>query len=95
MGLSVWWLGPETNPVPFFVTVIPFVMSAAAVLWTLAGRTRAPLVGVVAALATGAVAIGDISRVPGLAVVEGALALGGLLVSLAATSGVLRPAAEQ
>lgn len=94
MGLSVWWLGPETNPTPFFVTVVPFVMPAVAVLWTLAGRTRAPLVGVLAAIATAGVAAGDLSRVRGLAAVEFALAVGGLLVSLAAFSGVLRPAAQ-
>jgi hypothetical protein len=92
LGLSVWWMGPKTDAVPFVITVLPFVLPATAALWALSGRTRAPLVGVVAALATGAVALGDISRVPGLAAVQGMFALGGLLVSIAAVGGVLQPA---
>jgi hypothetical protein len=92
LGLSVWWLGTETSPAPVYLTVLPFVMPVVAVMWALSGRRRAPLMGLAAAVATGAVAVGDIDRVPGLAATEALLALGGAIVSLAAMSGVLRPA---
>lgn len=49
-----------------------------------------PWFGIVAALATAAIAAGDISRVPGYAVAEFAIAGGALLTSLASFSGVLR-----
>ena len=51
---------------------------------------RLPWFGIAAALATAAVAAGDISRVPGYAVAEFAIAAGALLSSLASFSGVLR-----
>lgn len=92
MGLSTWWLGPETNPGPIVVTVLPFVLPAAATLVALAGHRRAPLLGFVAAAAVAAVAVADASQVPGFAAIEGVLAIGGFLVSLAATTGIERPA---
>mgnify|MGYP002682640447 CR=1 FL=1 len=46
--------------------------------------------GIAAALATAAIAAGDISRVPGYAVAEFTIAGGALLASLASFAGVLR-----
>jgi hypothetical protein len=88
MGLSTWWLGPETNPGPIVVTVLPFVLPAAATLVALSGHRRAPVLGFVAAAAVAAVALGDASQAPGFAAIEGMFAVGGFLVSLAATTGV-------
>jgi hypothetical protein len=88
MGLSTWWLGPQSNPGPIVVTVLPFVLPAAATLVALAGHWRAPLLGIIAAASVAAVAIADIGDAPAFAAIEGTLAIGGLLVSIAATTGV-------
>ena len=91
VGLSTWWLGPETAPRLFFVSVVPFVLPVAATVLAFRNRPLLPLAGVLAAAGTAAVGAGDINRVPGLAVVEIALAVAGALVSVASLTGMYRP----
>jgi len=89
-GLSTWWLGPQTEPRFILINLLPFVAPVALSLMCQLALRRLPWFGIAAALATAAIAAGDISRVPGYAVAEFTIAGGALLSSLASFSGVLR-----
>jgi hypothetical protein len=89
-GISPWWLGPETNQRIFVIIAIPFVSPVVAVIAGFTKMRIACYVGVVAAFLTGAVALGDRTRFPGIAAVEAALAGAGLLISLGAFAGRMR-----
>lgn len=91
-GMSTWWLGPEARPVSPLVNALPFVLPLAVVTGALLGARHMAWLGVLAAMATAAVGIGDLGRVAGYAVAELALAVGGLLVSLASRAGTYRTA---
>ena len=91
LGLSTWWLGPEADPRFVLLLVLPFLMPLAMVAAALLRVRWVPYYGVAAAIGTALIAWGDVGRVDGLAVVELALAAGGLLVSVASLTGVLRP----
>jgi hypothetical protein len=92
LGLSTWWLGPETAPRLFLVSVVPFVLPVAATVLIIRNRPFLPFAGLIAAAGTAAVGAGDISRVPGLAAVEISLAAAGAFVSVASLSGMYRRA---
>ena len=94
-GLSTWWLGPETAPRFFLLWLLPF---AAPLLLAASGYSqvrRLPIAGVVGAAVSALIALGDLGRVNGYAVVEFSLAGGGLLVSIAAFGGTYRVATVQ
>ncbi len=90
-GLSPWWIGPQTNPRNIIIFVAPFVLPIVAVATALRGFRYACSVGVVAGLASMAVALGD-TDYPGMALVELVIGAAGLLVSLACFAGrAVRP----
>ena len=89
-GLSTWWLGPETAPRLILLNLLPFVAPVTLSLLCQLAVRRLPWFSIAGALATAAIAAGDIARVPGYAVAEFAIAGGALLSSLASFSGVLR-----
>jgi hypothetical protein len=90
--MATWWLGPETAPRFVLVCLIPFVAPLALSLMTLSHRPWMPRWGVLGALITAAVATLDIGGPARYFVVEYVLAAGGLLVSLAASAGLVRDA---
>jgi hypothetical protein len=90
VGLSTWWLGPETEPRLFLVNLLPFV---APIALTIAGATHVrwlPWWGIAGALSLAGIAVFDIDRVPGFAAVEFCVAAGALLLSIASFSGMYR-----
>ncbi|MCE9623619.1 MAG: hypothetical protein K8R99_14875 [Actinomycetia bacterium] len=89
-GLSTWWLGPETEPRFILINLLPFAAPVAMCLMCQLALRWLPWFGIAAALAIAAIAVGDISRVPGYAVAEFTVAAGALLASLASFAGVLR-----
>ena len=89
-GFATWWLGPETAPRLILVSILPFLAPLALAIAGFVGARRLPWWGIAGAAVTALVAWGDVGRVNGYAAAEFALALGGLLVSLAAFAGVLR-----
>ena len=95
-GLSTWWLGPQTAPRFLLLNLLPFAAPVAMCLMCQLALRWLPWFGMAAALATAAIAAGDISRVPGYAVAEFTIAAGALLASLASFAGVLhsKPADE-
>lgn len=89
-GISPWWLGPETNQRLFAVMAIPFFSPVSAIVAATLKLRVTAYVGVVAALGTGTVALGDRTRFSGIAAVEGALACAGLVISVGAFAGRMR-----
>jgi hypothetical protein len=92
LGLSTWWLGPVDDQRPLYIVLIPFV-APAVMLAAVANRVRyVPWIGMIGALATAAVGVGDLGRVRGLGLVELIGAGAALLVSIASLSGMYRAA---
>jgi len=89
LGLPLWWLGPEADPRPLPVQMIPFVLPALMIIASVRSLRHLPWFGIATALATIAIAVPDLDRHPGLASVEIALAIAGGLVSGASFAGVL------
>jgi hypothetical protein len=89
-GFSTWWLGPETEPRMILINLLPFVAPLALAVMAFTGRPWMPWFGIGGACITALIALGDVGRVNGYALVEFGLAFGGLLVSVAAFSGMLR-----
>lgn len=91
LGLPTWWLGPSSAPRPFVVQILPFVLPGIAAACAAFNTARLPWLGAAAALTTIAIAAGDLGDLTRMALVEGALGLSGLAISVAATVGVTRP----
>ncbi len=89
IGISTWWLGPQTAPRFILLNLLPFVAPVAMCLMCQLALRWLPWFGIAAALATAAIASGDIPRVSGYAVAEFTVAAGALLASLASFAGVL------
>jgi hypothetical protein len=90
LGLSTWWLGPETEPRLIVVSLLPFVAPLALAIQALLQRPWLPWLGIGGAVITALVGVGDIGRVNGYASIELLLAAGGLAVSTACFAGMLR-----
>lgn len=90
LGLAPWWLGPSGDPHGLLINLIPFVPPVAMIVMTARGDRHLPWAGIVASLALGGVAAGDLGRFSGIGLVELAAAAAGLLVSLASFAGVYR-----
>ena len=93
LGLATWWLGPISEPQPFFVMLVPFAAPAAMVVATLNNSRRLPWYGLTASLVGVAVGLADLDHVQRLAYVELAIAGAAALVSIASFSGVYRTVA--
>ncbi len=90
LGLSTWWLGPADDQRAPYIVLLPFI-APMVMLVVIGSRIRyIPWIGVVGAVATAAVGIGDLGRVVGVGVVELLAAASGLLVSIASFSGMYR-----
>jgi hypothetical protein len=90
LGLATWWLGPVSEPRPFFVMLLPFVGPAAMVLAALANARRLPWYGLAASGVALLIAIPDVDRVRRLGIVEVAIAVAAALVSVAGFAGTYR-----
>jgi hypothetical protein len=88
VGKPTWWMHPQS------LAPLIFIAPLAAVVAGLANWRRSLWVGLVASLVIGVSALADISRSPGAAAVEGALALAGLLITAAAIAGRMRKPAQ-
>ncbi|MGB8861327.1 MAG: hypothetical protein WCC60_18870 [Ilumatobacteraceae bacterium] len=92
IGLSTWWLGPDTEPRVILVNLFPLTAPLAlAVAGFRAGRWL-PFWGMGGAVFVAGIAAFDISDVPGYAAIEFGLAAAGLLLSVASLAGLFRAA---
>jgi len=92
LGLSTWWLGPRADPTPAVVRLLPFVPAAAMLLAIINNVRWVAYGGLVAAAALAAVAIGDLSRVRNIGLIELAIAVVAGLASVASLAGTYRTA---
>jgi len=90
LGIATWWLGPRSDPQPIVVRLVAFIVTA--VVGILAGYNvrRMPLIGLLGAAVLATIAVPDLSRSTGLAVIEFAIAGAVLLVSAASFTGTYR-----
>ena len=92
IGRQVWWLGDDNRRAPFFFIVLPAVAPIVTMLAAINNRRWVPYASAVATLTTLLTAFGDRHRSPGAALVELALGIAGLLVTVASFSGRYRKA---
>jgi len=90
LGIATWWLGPRSNPQPFVIRLVPFVVTAVFGILASYNVRHLPLIGSVGALALAAIAVPDLSLSTGLAVIEFVIAGAVLLVSAASFTGTYR-----
>ncbi len=99
LGMTTWWLGPLGDPRPAPIRMLPYVPPTLMVMITLSSSRFVPYAGLAASAVLAAIGAADLSTtqgsaVPRIAVVELAIALAGLLVSIAGFSGRYRPAPD-
>lgn len=90
IGIGTWWLGPRSDPQPLLVRLTPFLVTAFFGILASYNLRRLPWLGVAGAACLAAIAVPDLSRQSGLALVEFVLAGAVLTVSLAALTGTFR-----
>ena len=94
IGIGTWWLGSRSQPTLIVVRLLPFVLASAVAIAAASNARRLPVVGVAASLL---IALSAVMEVVGrwsfgLAMVEFAIAVGALLVSLGSFTGGYRAA---
>jgi len=92
LGIGTWWLGPRSDPQPTLVNLIPLgviVLVGGAASFDI---RHLPWIGIGGSVALTLIAIPDLSRSTGLAVVEFAIAGAVMIVSLASLTGTYRSA---
>ena len=90
IGIATWWLGPRSDPQPIMIRLVPFLVAAAFGILASYNVPRMPVIGLVGAGSLAAIAVPDLSRSTGLAVIEFAIAGAVLLVSSASFTGAYR-----
>jgi len=90
VGKPAWWIGPESNPKFFMLWFLPFVLPFADIVLAFRASRFVPIVGVVASVAVAGIAAADIAGSPGVALLEGVIALSGLCIALATFAGLER-----
>jgi hypothetical protein len=90
LGFSTWWLGPQSDSRFPLILVLPFILPIIVVVAALRHLRYLPYIGFVAAAGAALIAWGDVGRQNRFAIVEFALAGGGLLVSVASLAGMVR-----
>jgi hypothetical protein len=90
LGVATWWLGPDGDPQPIVVTLLPFVPPVVMVVLALNNVRRLPLYGSMAAGLSAAIGIVDLWYVRRLGIVEIAIAAAGAAVALAGIGGMYR-----
>ena len=92
IGIATWWLGPRSNPQPMLIRLIPFAVVAVFGVITCYNVKRLPWISLAGAGLLALIAVPDLSRSGGLAMIEFAIAGAVALVSLGAFSGMYRAA---
>jgi hypothetical protein len=90
LGIATWWLGPRSGPQPLVVRLIPFIVATVFVVLSSYNVRRLPVIGLGGSLLMAGIAVPDLSRSTGLALIEFAIAGAALLVSLASFTGTYR-----
>ncbi len=94
IGLSTWWLGPDSEPRLLPFQLLPFYGPLLVTIAAISNWRYAPYLGIAAAVAGAAIGAGDLGRVRWIAAVELVLAGGALCISVASLVGMYRPASR-
>lgn len=96
LGLPTWWLGPTSDPQPYPIIALPFLVPAAVVALTFTRFRWTPWAAIGAGGVLLLVAIGDaFGDYPRIGVVEIALAVAGTAVGAVSLTGRVRPEPAQ
>ncbi len=87
VGKPAWWIGPVSNPTPFFVWALPFIGPAASIVATFRIVRWAHIIGLASAALIGVVAVFDINNSPGIALIEFVVAVAAALIAIASFAG--------
>jgi hypothetical protein len=87
VGRQVWWLGDDGRRAPIFVLVLPVIAPIVTMVAALNNRRWVPYASCAAAATTLLTAWGDRHRSPGAALVELALGIAAVLLSVASFAG--------
>ena len=87
VGKSTWWLGPESNPTFALLWALPFLMPVVSIVAILRLPRIAGYVGIGCSLVLAGVAIGDIAGTPGVAIIEGIVAVSAMFIAIATLAG--------
>lgn len=90
IGLATWWLGPRSDPQPLPIRLSPFILAIAVGLVVTSNRREAVWVSYGGAAVIGMLAVLDVSRSGGLALIEFAVAGAVILVTTASFAGRYR-----
>ena len=87
VGKSTWWLGPESNPTFPLLWALPFLMPVVSIIAIIQLPRIAGYIGIGCSLVLAGVAIGDIAGTPGVAIIEGIVAVSALFIAIATLAG--------
>ena len=87
VGKSTWWLGPESNPTFPLLWALPFLMPVVSIIAVLRLPRIAGYIGIGCSLVLAGVAIGEIAGSPGVAIIEGIVAVSALFIAIATLAG--------
>ncbi|MSO60400.1 MAG: hypothetical protein EXQ63_08770 [Ilumatobacteraceae bacterium] len=83
-----WWLGPTTDPAPFFALAILAIVVILTTLAYLGSYSTAPWIGIFSSLFLGSYAIADLDATIGIAIAQIIVAAAALTGSLATFAGL-------
>jgi hypothetical protein len=90
IGIATWWLGPRSNPQPLLIRLVPFLVIAVCGILASYNLRYLPAIGLGGAAVLTGIAVADLSRSTGLAVIEFTIAGAVALVSAASFTGMYR-----
>ena len=91
IGLSTWWLGPDSEPRLVLVQLLPFYGPLLVTIATISNWRYLPYLGIVAAVIGAGIGAADLDRVRWIATVELVLAGAAMCISVASLVGMYRP----
>ncbi len=91
LGMSTWWLGPRGAPRPRLVQILPFAPAVVMLLLAVNHVRHLAWAGVLSATLVIAVGVVDLGYALELALLEIAIGVAALVVSLASLTGTYRP----
>jgi hypothetical protein len=94
LGVALWWLGPDGEPQPVFITLLPFLAPLVVIVLVLNNVRLLPWLGLAAAVVTSAFGIVDLGYVRRLGIVELVIAAAGAAVAVAGFGGTYARAGD-
>jgi hypothetical protein len=87
LGVALWWLGPDGEPQPVFITLLPFLAPLVMIVLVLNNVRLLPWFGLAAAIVTSIFGFIDLGYVRRLGLVELVIAAAGAAVAVAGFGG--------